>query len=146
MKRERLELALERLQPEQWKMFEDFASSFLSGEYPNLRTMASIGGDRGRDAQLFVHDGPIRTVLQYSVAGDWREKIRKTAKRLEKVLPDARVLLYVTNRSLGARADTVCTEVRAKHGLIVDVLDRSWFLERYQADEQRPGRGRKSLP
>jgi hypothetical protein len=47
MNRQRLEFALERLQPHDWKKFEEFASEFLLSEFNNLKTVASSSGDRG---------------------------------------------------------------------------------------------------
>ena len=137
MMRDRLELALERLSPEQWRIFEEFASSFLSAEFPSLRTMASPGGDGGRDAQLFASDGPIETVFQYSVTTDWSRKVKETAKRVAETVADTRVLVYVTNQLIGARADELRRELRDCHGFVLDVYDRSWFLDRFQGDEQR---------
>jgi len=83
---ERLEFALERLKPSDWERFERFASSFLSVDYPDIRTMASLTGDGGRDAELFSPDGDPSVVLQYSVSKDWKNKIAKTAKRLKKYI------------------------------------------------------------
>src|SRR5215208_6038875 len=52
MKLQRFQLALEHLQPTQWKRFEELASELLAAEFANLRTMASPEGDRGPDAEL----------------------------------------------------------------------------------------------
>ena len=137
MQRERLELALDRIRPEQWKLFEDFASAFLSTLYPGLRTLASLAGDRGRDAELFSYDGRAHTVLQYSVARDWRRKVRATAQRISKRLPDVRVLIYVTNHSILSAADPLKREVLDEYGLVLDVHDAAWFLDRLSGDEPR---------
>jgi hypothetical protein len=96
MERARLKLALDHLEAEHWSRFEQFASEFLVTEYPNLRTVASTSGDRGRDAEFFSPDGLPSVVLQYSVAKDWKKKIRDTAERVSGALPEARVLIYVT--------------------------------------------------
>ena len=87
MLRRRLELALERITSAQWQRFETFASEFLSAEFPSLRTVASPSGDDGRDAELFSPTADNTQVLQYSVTPDWREKIRKTAKRINGLVP-----------------------------------------------------------
>lgn len=137
MRRERLQLALERLRPEQWKMFEEFASAFLSSQYPDLRTVASSCGDLGRDGQLFSYDGKVRIVLQYSIQKDWRDKIRKTAKRISEYLPDTKTMIYVTNQSILSAADSLRRELLEKYGLVLDVHDISWFLDRLGGDEHR---------
>lgn len=137
MQRERLQLALERLRPEQWKMFEEFASAFLSSQYPDLRTVASSYGDLGRDGQLFSYGGKVRTVLQYSTQKDWTNKIRKTAKRISECLPDTKIMIYVTNQSILSAADSLRRELLEKYELVLDVHDISWFLDRLGGDEHR---------
>lgn len=137
MQRERLHLALERVRPEQWQLFEEFASAFLSTQYPNLRTVASPSGDQGRDAELFSYDGKVHTVLQYSVTRHWTSKIRRTAQRVSEEFPNTKVLIYVTNQSILSGADTVKRELLDKHGLVLDVHDRAWFLDRMYEHESK---------
>ena len=137
MQRERLQLALERLHPGQWRLFEEFASTFLSTQYPNLRTVASQSGDQGRDAELFSYDGRIQTILQYSVSQDWKSKIRKTANRISEILPETRILIYVTNQSILSSADPIKNELLEKYGLVLDIHDAAWFLDRFKEDERR---------
>ena len=137
MQRERLQLALEHIRPEQWRLFEEFASAFLSTLYPELRTLASPAGDRGRDAELFSYDGKIHTVLQYSVTQGWKDKIRVTAQRISKNLAGVRVLIYVTNQQILSAADSLKRELLDKHGLVLDVHDIAWFLDRLSGDESR---------
>ncbi len=135
MHRERLQLALERLPPEQWKRFEEFASEFLAILDPNHRTVASPSGDGGRDAQLFSPDGQVKIVFQYSVTKKWESKIRETAKRISETFPKTRILRYVTNQSILSAADTLKTEILDNHDLVLDIYDRHWFLERLNVDE-----------
>lgn len=137
MRRQRLQLALERLPPEQWKRFEEFASEFLSSIHPNLRTVASLSGDGGRDAQLFSPDGHVKVVFQYSVTKKWESKIRSTANKLSKTFQDTKKLVYVTNQSILSAADSIKTEIFDKHDLVLDIYDRNWFLERFSGDEHR---------
>ena len=137
MSRERLHLALDHLRAEQWKLFEEFASAFLSSQYPNLRTVASPSGDDGRDAELFSYDGRVATILQYSVAKDWQKKIRKTALRISKQLSNTRIVIYVTNQSILSMADSLKTEILNNYGLVLDIHDRDWFLDRFAGDEHR---------
>ena len=137
MQRERLQLALERLRPDQWKLFEEFASAFLSVQYPNLRTVASQSGDQGRDAELFSYDGHIQTILQYSVSQDWKSKIHKTAKRISETRPETRILIYVTNQSILSSADPIKKELLETYGLILDIHDVAWFLDRFTGDRRR---------
>ena len=137
MFRERLTLALEHLRPEQWKMFEEFASAFLTSQYPNLRTVASPSGDQGRDAHLFSFDGRIPAVLQYSVSKDWKKKIRDTANRISVTSPDTTVLIYVTNQKILSASDNLKKNITNDYGLLLDIHDRDWFLDRFAGDEHR---------
>ncbi|MFN7971247.1 MAG: hypothetical protein U0166_02705 [Acidobacteriota bacterium] len=125
----RLRLALELLRPSDWERFERLASSFLAAEFDDLRTVAAPSGDEGRDSELFSPGTEPSVVLQYSVAGDWTSKIRLTAARLAKTLPDARILVYLSNQAIAAAADDLKRELR-KNGVALDVRDKSWFLDR----------------
>ena len=62
--RNRFELALERLDATNWARFEQFASSFLTKDFPNIRTVACPGGDGGRDAELYSPEDESSVVLQ----------------------------------------------------------------------------------
>src|SRR2546423_1448745 len=115
MHRARFELALERLKPSDWAHFEALASPFLAAEDLSLRTVASLGGDKGRDAELHVSNGDTVTMFQYSVTEDWLEKIRRTAKRIGKEFPNVKVLVYVTNQLIGAKADKIRTTLRIEN-------------------------------
>src|SRR5258708_5107707 len=128
MSSKRLELALDLLKSSQWERFERFASEFLVTEMPELRTVATPSGDGGRDAELFSPAGESTQVLQYSVAEDWADKIRQTAVRIKDTFPGAQLLIYVTNRAIGAAADGVKKELREKHQLHLDVRDKTYFL------------------
>ncbi len=133
MKRERLDLALERLTPGQWQRFEVFASEYFAAELPQLHTMASGAGDRGRDSELFRSEGRPTVMLQYSIAKEWVPKIGQTAARIRENFPQVSVLIYVTNQIIGASADGLKAAMSEKHGMFVDIRDRGWFLERRQA-------------
>ena len=134
MNRHRLELALERLRGSDWARFEQFASEFLSAEMEDIRTVATPAGDAGRDAELFAPHGDAKHVLQYSVAGDWRNKILDTASRIAETLPGARVLTYATNQVIGPRADDDRKMLRERFDLHLDIRDRSYFLDRCNRD------------
>lgn len=135
--RDRFDLSLELLKPSDWKLFEDLSSDFLAPEFPALRTVATASGDEGRDATLFAIDDADATAFQYSVAEDWVTKIRRTLKRLEETRPGrTRVLVYLTNRVVGAKADDLRKELAGK-SIHLDVRDRTWFLERVNS---APGR------
>lgn len=126
----RLQLALELLQPSDWHRFEKLASAFLASEFDALRTTASPSGDEGRDSELFAPSDDPTVLLQYSVAGDWASKIRQTVQRIQKTFPDALILVFVSNQVIGASADPIKRSVRQDHGLSLDVRDRNWFVER----------------
>ncbi|MDR3618080.1 MAG: hypothetical protein P4L85_01930 [Paludisphaera borealis] len=136
LSRSRFAFALRELGPGNWERFEQLASTFLSGDFDHIRTMASPSGDRGRDAQLFTTSEPT-TFLQYSVTKDWKTKIRETAKRIREEFPDASLLVYVTNQTIGAEVDDLRGELRQVRSLHLDVRDHSWFLERMHKDRQR---------
>lgn len=137
VRRERFELALDLLKPAQWVLFEELASDFLATEFPDLRTMANSAGDRGRDATLFTTADDQTTCFQYSVTTDWDKKIRETLKRLEgEFQGQTRVLVYLTNAQIGAAADPLRAAVKKSH-VLLDIRDRSWFLERANTSTNR---------
>lgn len=133
----RLELALSQIQPADWRAFEKFASEFLVVEYPNLRTMASPSGDRGRDGECFIQDGEPNMVFQYSVTAKWREKIIDTVQTLGVNFPNVTHITYVTNQSIGALADELKRTLRTTKSIILDIFDLSWFVERELTYPQR---------
>jgi len=47
MNTKRFAFALERISPNEWALFEKFASQFLVPDYPGLRTAATASGDLG---------------------------------------------------------------------------------------------------
>ncbi|MGO4453362.1 hypothetical protein [Arthrobacter sp. RAF14] len=132
----RLDMALRQLGPEDWSAFEKFAAEFLVVDYPSLRTMASMSGDRGRDGQLYQPNEEQTTFIQYSVTESWRAKITGTIATLTKNFGGNFRLIYATNQKIGPDADTLVAEQR-KAGFEVDVRDRTWFVERAHTHEQR---------
>ncbi len=137
MRRERFELALERIKPGDWEKFEEFASQYLACEFPSLRTLATPSGDRGRDSELFSPDGKPNIMLQYSVTENWSPKISQTVKRIKENFPDILLLIYVTNQSIGAKADDIKQKLLSVHNLILDIKDKSWFLDRMSSNDVR---------
>lgn len=133
----RLELALELLKPSDWERFERLSSRFLAAEFDDIRTVAAASGDGGRDSELFSPDAEPNVVFQYSVAKDWQAKIRATVKRIKSTIPSAVVLIYLTNQQIGADSDDLKKELRVKHGLTLDVRDRSWFCDRVLESNSR---------
>ncbi|MEU9042368.1 MULTISPECIES: hypothetical protein [unclassified Kitasatospora] len=136
MNRDRFELALTRIGPEDGVLFEQLASSFAALEYGNLRTLASVGGDGGRDAILYTPDDDQGVVFQYSVTVDFSGKILRTAKRLQETVPDAREIIYFTSQVVGPKGDEVKKRARKEYRLSVDIRDRSWFLDRVNLHAQ----------
>jgi len=129
-------LALERLQLNDWLYFENLCSKFLITEFNNLRTMAHPSGDGGRDSELFSPEGKSFVVAQYSLAKDWRDKVRKTAKRLSEIHEEVRILVYMSNQQIGGQADNLKNEL-LQNGLMLDIRDRSWFIDRADTNEVR---------
>ena len=130
MTTKRFAFALERIGPDEWALFEKFASQFLVPDYPALRTVAASSGDLGRDAELFSPEADPTVLLQYSVTTKWTPKIRGTAKRIRENFPDAAILVYVTNQPIGANGDALKKELRQDFKLVLDIHDRAWFLDR----------------
>jgi hypothetical protein len=128
--RERLELALTQIPSSAWEDFERFASEFLIADFPDLRTMARAAGDEGRDAEVFSVDKAGKIKLQYSVTVGWRAKIGQTVDRLKDFKPKPTVLVYVTNQQIGPEADDLKRTVLANDGIVLDVRDRSYFMDR----------------
>ena len=138
MNRNLFDLALEMMRPSDWEIFEELSSSFLASEFPDLRTMANPSGDGGRDSELFESDGVANVAIQYSVTKSWKTKIKSTAKRLKETFPDANVLIYMTNKVIGAKGDDIHIEL-LKDGFSLDIRDRSWFLDRLEKDAEKYG-------
>ena len=130
-------MALRELPAADWQYFERFASEFLAVDFPNLRTMASASGDKGRDAELLRVDEVPNTAIQYSVAVDWEDKIRRTIARLSQTMPRTTRIIYCTNQVIGPAADGLTERLRSQNGLTLDIRDRSWFVERELTVPQR---------
>ncbi len=123
----RLRLALGNLSGGDWEVFERFCSAFLADDFPELRTIAGVG-DQGRDATLHSPDRP-NVVIQYSIVENWKSKIESTLSRLAEAEIGVAGLVYVTNRDVGTRADSLKGDL-LKDGVLLDVRDRSFFLDR----------------
>lgn len=134
--RERFDFALGNLKSGDWLRFERLSSAFLATEFSNLRTMASAGGDGGRDAELYTYNEFPKVMVQYSIQESWKTKIKLTLKRLSETFPNVSVLIYLTNQQIGAQGDDLRAEMQ-KSGIHLDIRDRSWFLERMRSDGQR---------
>jgi hypothetical protein len=133
---DRLDLALRLLRPTDWERFERLASTFLASEFLGIRTMASAGGDGGRDSELFAPDGKPNVVIQYSVQQRWNDKIRGTVKCLKETFPDSRILIFMSNQQIGAKSDELKKELYDQD-IFLDIRDRSWFVERANLDGNR---------
>src|SRR5271170_4652639 len=127
----RLELALELLKPTDWRRFEQFASAFLVNEFSELVDMSAASGDGGRDAEAFSLVGDPTQFFQYSVASDWQQKIRATARRLNETSPSAQLLVYTTPKRIGADADGLKQELRKLYRIHLEIRDRAYFVARY---------------
>jgi len=137
-------MALERVEISDWQAFEELCSSFLMAEFTDLRTMASSSGDGGRDAELYSQPNKPLVVAQYSIASNWKTKIKKTIDRLNTTFPDVRILIFMSNRDIGAQADKLKAEA-VENGLSLDVRDKNWFLERANTDDTRKNASEKLI-
>ena len=52
-------------------------------------------------------------------------------------LPDTIILIYVTNRSILSAADSLKGDIMKDYGLILDIHDMDWFLDRFAGDGHR---------
>ncbi len=138
MNRKLFELALNRMRPSDWKYFEELSSQFLVSDFSGIRPMANWGGDGGRDSELFTPNGISTVVIQYSVSESWGSKIDQTLEKIKKNFPDARILIYMTNKMIGAKGDQKRTDTRNK-GLALDIRDKNWFLDRFEMDDAKYG-------
>jgi hypothetical protein len=132
----RFELALEKMRSSDWEHFERLSSTFLAAEFNSVRTMASPGGDRGRDAELYSHVGETNIMFQFAIRKDWESKIRETIVRIKDQFPAVTSIIFMSSQQIGARADAVRQYARNK-GISLDIRDRSWFVERVNADDSR---------
>lgn len=133
----RFKLALEQIQPSDWRLFETLAAEFLVVDYPMLRTTAAPSGDGGRDGELFCVEGLPDIGFQYSVTRDWATKIKKTRERLQETFPKIKRIIYVSPHVIGAAADGLKAELWNDHHVLIDILDQSYFLERELTNPQR---------
>lgn len=128
----RLEFALRNLAPTQWLAFEQFCNAFLLDDFGSLRPHGGPG-DKGRDAKLFVNDYE-GVVVQYSIASDWRAKIRDTVRVVLAADIPLRQLIFVTNQEIGPRGDGLQAELRTT-GVALDACGREWFYPRIQRSD-----------
>lgn len=138
MNRKLFELALERMRSSDWEYFEELSSQFLASDFPDIRTMANSSGDGGRDSELFAPNGITSVAFQYSVSAYWESKIGRTVTRLKDTFPDITVLIYMTNQVIGAKGDKKRADL-IKKGVLLDIRDRSWFLDRFEIDDAKYG-------
>ncbi|GKX52215.1 hypothetical protein [Budvicia aquatica] len=144
MNRKIFELALDKTRSSDWEYFEELCSSFLASDFPELRTMASSSGDGGRDSELYSPDGVTHIATQYSVSADWDGKVTRTIKRLAENFNDIKVLIYLTNKSIGAKGDKL-KQTCLNSGISLDIRDKNWFLERYEQDDTKHGAAEKII-
>lgn len=114
----RLDLALQLTKPSDWERFENLASRFLASEFTGLRTVSWPSGDKGRDARLWSPTDDNSIAIQYSVAADWKSKIRSTVVTLRREFGESgvSVLFYMTNQVLPpADVDDLRSELRTKY-------------------------------
>lgn len=134
---ERFEFALDNVASHQWAQFEKLASIYFASEWPRkYRTVAAASGDMGRDGEIFSPESDPNVLLQFSVAKDWAAKILLTIKRINEAQLRPLVLVYATNRKIGAAGDDYkakCLEA----GFRLDIRDRSYFLERLHTTAAR---------
>jgi len=123
---ERIQLALERLGPEDGFEFERFANTFLASEFPELRPVGGVG-DPGRDGLIYQSGKQPDTFLQHSVTPAWEKKVRHTMARLKECQLEVRELIYCSNHPIQAKTDALKSHLR-QSGVSLDVRDLGWFV------------------
>lgn len=134
--RGKFEFALEQVKPGDWEKFEVLCSAFLADGFAGLRTMASPGGDRGRDAELYSYQNEPNYFFQYSVSKDWKSKILATVSRISEEFSSVKSLVFLSPRKIGASSDDIVNKFRHL-GIAIDVRDMSWFLDRMNSSSAR---------
>jgi hypothetical protein len=130
---ERLGVALDQIKPTDGAVWEAFANSFLSSEFPQLRPVGGIH-DAGRDAFLYEADGEPGVYIQHSTQETFETKIRNTLETLQKNGFQPKQLIYCSPRDIIKKADDIKRELRRK-GVGLDLRDRTYFLTfRNQSD------------
>ncbi|MEH0109783.1 hypothetical protein V6N00_08685 [Tersicoccus sp. MR15.9] len=126
----RLRFALEQVTTGEWQLFERLCSEFLVSEFPSIRTTAGPSGDLGRDGEVFSVPGEERTGFQYSVATDWKSKIKKTVATIDSNNLGYSLLIYCSSQRIGAKGDELKSELWKQQSLLLDIRDREWFCDR----------------
>ncbi len=121
----RFEFALKELKSSDWERFERLSSVFLASDFPGLRTMASPGGDRGRDPELYSMEP--NTLFQFAVREDWEQKIKETLKRVNREFPSTSAVVFMTNQLIGAKADNVRKLAREQGGSSLNGVGKAVF-------------------
>ncbi|UCC29364.1 MAG: hypothetical protein JSU86_14325 [Phycisphaerales bacterium] len=86
---------------------------------------------------LFCDGDDPSYAFQFSTREDWDRKIKETAATISQECPETRILAYLTNRKVGPKSDSLAKEVLKKYKLVLDVRDRSWFLDRVNTTAAR---------
>src|SRR3546814_11395645 len=73
--------------------------------------------------------------MQVSNKQDWAGKNKYTTCDLKKNDLKPVVLIYATNLQIGAAADELKQALRRTHQVVLDVRDKSWFLQRQCVSE-----------
>lgn len=104
--------------------------------------------DGGRDAEEFPRRGRGRegeaAFFQFSLVEDWRDKLRRDARKLADRDAEFSTLVFVTSqKARGVDVDSLATEVRQEYGWKLIVYSREWL--RLQLEEAHPDLAKKYL-
>jgi hypothetical protein len=126
IERQRLQLALELLGPDNGTDFEQFGNSFIASEFNNLRPIAGMH-DGARDAFLYSSIALPHVFVQHSVQKNWEQKIRNTVSDLRKNGHDVRELIYCSPKDIQRDADKIKATMRTQ-GVSLDIRDINYFV------------------
>jgi hypothetical protein len=126
-------MALRELDGSKWRLLERVGTTFLASEFADLRPVADPSGDQGSDALLYRPADDPSTIVQFSARKGWQDKIHETCRRIKKTYPEAHVLIFLTNQTMGSEANKQRKSVREHHGLYLDPRDSEWLISQRNA-------------
>ncbi len=121
-----------------FKKFEDLATRILTDEgYDNIHAIGGID-DKGKDAEETKHfiDGTERTIFQYSLDKQNKEKIIETIEKLYSNSIKFESLVFVTLNQIN-NVERIKTDIRKKYKnkFDIDIIERRTIVPRLTANE-----------
>ena len=119
------------------KDFEDFAKRFLTiilgAQFIPLGGQHDGGADGFIEENLFAYPSQTSKFIQISVQQDYRQKIRRTVKRLQEFGREPSQLIYVTNQIITA-IDRVEEDLETELGVVIRIRDGQYIMTNLPTD------------